>query len=48
MKNAFLINPNYPKPIKLQQQGLLYFDGLYRYMYTYSHTLHGAGCPTSI
>ena len=23
-----LINPNHPKPFKLQQLGLLYFDGL--------------------
>ena len=42
-----LINPNHPKPVKLQQLGLLYFDGLVLYSPD-RDTLHGAGCPNSI
>ena len=35
------INPNHPKPFKLQQQGLFDFDGLYS---PDRYTLHGARC----
>ena len=35
------LNPNHPKPFKLQQQGLLDFDG----HNPDRDTLHGAGCP---